>query len=117
MNRNLTIFSIFCLSVFLCQLGAPNAFSESGLVYNSRITYPGIYQPNALYRKSRPQSNWRSTSLRVFPDSVQCTEARQSLTNTGLWHGTLLPNGTCVTGEAADWATGNRINFDHDQRR
>ena len=93
-------------------VSAHQAYSADSGIYNPATLYPGKFKSDMLYYRSRPKGNWQRGMNGAFPASVHCVEAKQSLEKTGLWHGTLRLDGSCVTtDEPSDWATGNRLNF------
>ena len=106
-------FAAVLVFSFAAVIPANSADSFRLNVYDPSVIYSGSYTPDLMYYKPRPRSEWRMGLKGAFPGVVKCPEARQSLENSGLWKGTILVNGTCVsTDEPAYWATGNRLNFD-----
>jgi hypothetical protein len=88
---------------------------EAGPSYDSNIIYAGGYQADMLlYKNSSKVSDWRLIPYfdRVY--KVTCQEAQVSLSSIGTWKGHLtIKDGSCVsTAEPAEWATGNRLNYD-----
>jgi len=82
------------------------------VTYDPMMMYPGDYESDVAYTRY-PNSSWRQGLNGVFSEAIVCPEALKSLRQTGLWRGNFGRGGTCgPPGEPAEWALGNRLNFD-----
>ncbi len=93
--------------------GAPRA----GSAYDPAVKYSGAYTPDLLFFRNSPDdTNWRRIPLLDLLIKVTCTDALESLNREGKWKGHLKIDGSCgSTAEPAEWALGNRLNYDEEQ--
>jgi hypothetical protein len=87
---------------------------QAGAQYNPAVIYAGQYKSDVLFFKSQGEGFWRRLARVDRLRRVTCPDAQAQLSKEGAWKGHLnLKNGSCATpDEPADWALGNRINFD-----
>ena len=85
---------------------------EDKILYNPEVAYPGIYEANRLYYKGHGSTLWKGMLKPAFLKDVTCTDAKRTLSISGLWKGYLNKNGSCGIAEGpTEWAIGNYLNF------
>ena len=85
---------------------------EDKILYNPDVAYPGIYESKRLYYKAPGSDLWKGMLKPAFLKDVTCTDAKRTLSISGLWKGALNKNGSCGIAEGpTEWAVGNYLNF------
>ncbi len=97
----------------IARQGGPRA----GSAYDPAVKYSGDYDPDLLFfRNSSKDANWRRIPPLDLLIKVTCSDALESLKREGMWKGHLKIDGSCgSTAEPAEWALGNRLNYDEEQ--
>jgi hypothetical protein len=100
----------------LMPASAQERATTRGLLYEARVTYPGVFENDRLYWTRDPEGNWRASGSPGYLDNVRCHAARAAFSLHGKWTGNLKRDGSCGTeAEPVEWFTGNFLNFLFDQ--
>lgn len=99
---------LVCLEVPAAQA----AVTQIAPVYNPRAIYGGPFGPYEIYYRNPGSTFWQlGFSKQLY--ALTCRPALSSFQSSGTWQGHLNSNGSCADpAEPADWALGNRLNFD-----
>lgn len=109
-TRNLSLLLLISLLISPAQITTAWAATDS---YNSRLTYQGKYTPDDLYVRIRNNPNWYHGINGTYPKGVLCKDALNNLATKGRWRGNLHADGSCGSiAEPAEWAVGNRLNYE-----
>jgi hypothetical protein len=115
------LFALISVLVFGLYVGIGSAQQSSkgvvpkpGDLYNPVIVYAGDYEANELlFKNSQKDTVWRSVPKLNMLSRVTCSDAVAHLERDGRWQGYLKSDGSCgPTSEPADWALGNRLNYE-----
>lgn len=113
--RVFTVLAALMLLTLFNDVGVA-ADRTSGLFarysYDPAFVYPGKYPSDKLYYHYPGNPNWHVGFSKNL-SAVTCRAAYNSFARTGTWKGHLQQDGSCADpSEPADWAVGNRLNFD-----
>ncbi|MRR53545.1 MAG: hypothetical protein EG822_03400 [Deltaproteobacteria bacterium] len=109
---SLLFFTLLATATMVLPLADAQAAPPYGKVtYDPSMVYPGDYESDVAYTRY-PKSSWRQGLNGTISEAIVCQDALKSLRQTGLWRGNFGLGGTCgPLGEPAEWALGNRLNF------
>ena len=112
-----TTVSAICLFLVVGTGIARQGGQLAGSAYDPAVHYSGAYAPDLLFVRNSPNdTNWRRIPPLDLLTKVTCADALESLKREGKWKGHLKIDGSCgSTAEPAEWALGNRLNYDEEQ--
>jgi hypothetical protein len=109
------LVSCVLAGMLYAQQGVSGSTAKKGVaLYDPKEIYPGDYKADMLLFKNGPKDlYWRSIPNLERLRRASCFAALDALNREGRWQGHLNLDGSCGnTSEPADWAVGNRLNYE-----
>lgn len=119
MKKIAFVFSISVLVVMaslivLTAFEQQNAMSAPAVSYDPAAVYTGDYQPDVLLCRNAGSDIWQRIRRLDRIQNVTCPAAIDLIKSQGRWRGRLNLDGSCgAAAEPADWALGNRLNYEN----